>query len=124
MAIGMVRTYMEKWLHIATLGNCVVKFAFATDRMVIHCNQCDVNMTISTPQKNNEIDFSIQEFAKLHRHDGTYEMLQEKYENAKIKAELLEQAINAQEAKEAVDKLVKKHFPAAITMDKTGRKFR
>ena len=123
MAIGMVQTYMEKWLHIATQGNCVVKFAFATDRMVIHCNQCDVNMTILMP-KNNEVDFSIQEFAKLHRHDGTYETLQEKYENAKIKAELLVQTINAQEAKEVVDNLVKKRFPAAITMDKTGRKFR
>lgn len=65
-----IETYVVQWLKTATKGNVSVTFAFATDRMHLHCKVCHSEHICNQPKVSNEIDYSCQEFVKLHAHAG------------------------------------------------------
>jgi len=65
-----VETYVVQWLETATKGNVIVTFAFVTNRMQLHCKICNCEHTCRKPESNDEIDYSVQEFVKLHAHVG------------------------------------------------------
>jgi hypothetical protein len=68
-----VETYVVQWLETATKGNVSVTFAWLTNRMHLHCKVCQCEHTCTKPQASTEIDYSVQEFVKLHAHVGGHE---------------------------------------------------
>jgi hypothetical protein len=126
-------TYFDTWIKTAGNGNIIAEYAFAVDRMCLACKACKVTLTCAQPPDAETIDFSVQEFVKLHRHDGKYESEKEKLEKAQhdlqltlkdiaednnIKREILRRALLAAEMIEASAKKLR------APSDKIGRKFR
>jgi hypothetical protein len=86
--------YMKTWLTAATEGNVSVDFAVWTNRMCLYCEACGTQLTVPAPNSLEfAVDFSVQEFAKLHRHDGKYKSAQRELEtlreDTKVKREVM-----------------------------------
>jgi hypothetical protein len=63
-------TYFDKWVETATDGKVWVEYAVGTPRIRFHCKTCYCSLTIPTPTDINVIDYSTQEFVKIHGHKG------------------------------------------------------
>ena len=62
-------SYFNQLLETATKGNVTVVYAAHADRMQLHCKVCDQQLTAPW-QMGTEIDYSVQEFIKMHAHVG------------------------------------------------------
>lgn len=69
---GSIEDYMLQYLQTATKGNVRVTFAFITNRMHLHCDKCHVGLTVPRPENSHTIDYSVQEYVKIHAHVGGY----------------------------------------------------
>lgn len=73
MMPGNPHTYIAQWLQAATKGKVVAEFAaMVPDRVRFHCKECGLSLTANVHDPQT-IDFGIQEFVKLHAHNGEYE---------------------------------------------------
>lgn len=63
------RLYIEQWLKTATKGNVTVEYSLNVARMRLHCNKCDITLTVREPE-DECYDYSTQEFVKIHAHTG------------------------------------------------------
>jgi hypothetical protein len=66
------RLYLQQLLKTATNGNVTVDYALLTNRMALHCKVCDTTLTAAELVNGSAetLDYSIQEFIKLHSHAG------------------------------------------------------
>ena len=62
--------YYTHWLKVASKGNVTYTVAWATDRMMLHCGECDQTLVVSTPKDTTVVDYAVQEYVKLHRHES------------------------------------------------------
>lgn len=65
-----VRLYLDTWLKAATGGKVTVEYSLFQNRAQFKCHQCDMTLTTLEPESANVIDYSIQEFVKIHAHTG------------------------------------------------------
>lgn len=70
MASGNVQIYFDQWLATATGGKVIAHFAFLQNRVQLKCNVCEMMLTAPRPATAADIDYSIQEFVKIHSHTG------------------------------------------------------
>ncbi len=63
------KVYFDQFLATATKGNVTAEYAFLQNRMALCCKVCDQRLT-SKVLEGTEIDYSIQEFIKIHAHVG------------------------------------------------------
>lgn len=73
--VGMaadVESYIHQWLQTATKGNVKATFATQTDRMLLDCSKCDQALSAKIPEPGVS-DYAVQEFVKLHAHNGVYQ---------------------------------------------------
>lgn len=68
-----IESYMHQWLKTASGGRVKVIFATQTDRMTLYCDKCDQSLTAQIPATPYMSDFGVQQFVKLHAHNGTYD---------------------------------------------------
>ena len=62
--------YYTHWLKVASKGNVTYTVAWATDRMMLHCEECDQMLVVSTSKDTTVVDYAVQEYVKLHRHES------------------------------------------------------
>lgn len=70
MASGNIQIYFDQWLATATGGKVTAHFAFLQNRVQLKCNVCEMMLTAPRPATAADIDYSIQEFVKIHSHTG------------------------------------------------------
>lgn len=70
MASGNIQIYFDQWLATATGGKVIAHFAFLQNRVQLKCNVCEMILTAPRPATAADIDYSIQEFVKIHSHTG------------------------------------------------------
>lgn len=83
-----IHQYITQWLDAATKGKVVAEFAaMVPDRVRLHCKECGLSLTANVPDPQT-IDFGIQEFVRLHAHNGEYGKVKPtgdmKWDNGKI----------------------------------------
>ena len=92
----LIETYVQEW--VKTVGNHLsVEFAWGTGfdpfrRMRILCKKCDQTLTCGVPYTPQELDWSIQKFVNLHRHDPIAEA-EEKHKQKLMEQKLMEQQL-------------------------------
>lgn len=62
--------YYAHWLKVASKGNVTYTVAWATDRMMLHCEECEQTLVVSVPKDVEVIDYAVQAYVKLHRHES------------------------------------------------------
>jgi len=70
MAAENFRTYFDQFVKTATKGNDIIEYAYVARRMCLHCKLCDQTLTVSEPEDSMSLDYSVQEFVKIHAHIG------------------------------------------------------
>lgn len=68
----LIESYIQTWLK--TVGDhFYVEFAHNVidpfDRMRIRCQECNQTLTCDIPETPEKIDWALQKFVNLHRHD-------------------------------------------------------
>ena len=62
--------YYTHWLKVASKGNVTYTVAWATDRMMLHCKACDQTLVVPVPEDTTVVDYAVQEYVNLHRHES------------------------------------------------------
>lgn len=111
--------YVTQWLQTATKGNVIAHEALFANRLQFFCHVCQQSLTTTTDavKSDGTVDYSLQEFVKIHAHTGghkdeinaagdkvypltaDFKKIDDKPENeAKIKAKLAEYAASLNDA--------------------------
>jgi len=67
-----VREYLEQLIRVATKGNVTFEEALFVNRLKFRCKKCDMTLTAPAPESATELDYSVQEFIKIHAHLGNH----------------------------------------------------
>ena len=62
------KLYIDQFLKTATSGYVVAEYALVEDRVRLCCLKCDQTLTCSYFKSPGELEWSVQEFIKLHVH--------------------------------------------------------
>lgn len=65
-----IKTYLNQWVKTATDDKVSIDYAWFQPRMTLVCGECDQQLTAPLPKDSTTIDFSVQEFVKIHAHKG------------------------------------------------------
>jgi hypothetical protein len=113
-SVVLVRDYLRHWVKTAS-SHIDIEFASSVvdpfDRMRLICNKCHQTLTCDVPETPEKIDWALQKFAGLHRHDPVALVAEED----KIKREIV---------KAAYTPLTVDFKPARVGFAKEGRRFR
>jgi hypothetical protein len=113
-SVVLVRDYLRQWVKTAS-SHIDIEFASSVvdpfDRMRLICNECHQTLTCDVPETPEKIDWALQKFVGLHKHDPAAE--------AKLVKEFQDR-MNALK----VTLLTVDFKPARVGFAKEGRRFR
>ena len=66
------KLYLEQWVETATKGKVEIEWAWFAKRMMLACTVCKQTLTAPIPEDVNTLDYSVQEFVKIHSHSGAH----------------------------------------------------
>lgn len=66
------KLYLEQWVETATKGKVEIEWAWFVKRMMLACTVCKQTLTAPIPEDVNTLDYSVQEFVKIHAHTGAH----------------------------------------------------
>ena len=68
-----LKLYLDQWLSIAGNGNLEYQCAAVADRVMFICTLCEGQYTVPSGGLDaSTVDYGVQEFVRLHRHDGKW----------------------------------------------------
>jgi hypothetical protein len=66
------KLYLEQWVETATKGKVEIEWASFVKRMMLACTVCKQTLIAPIPEDVNTLDYSVQEFVKIHSHSGAH----------------------------------------------------
>jgi hypothetical protein len=115
----LTESYLHKWVKTAG-EHFAIDLAWGTGvdpfrRMRIHCQKCRQTLTCDIPETPEKIDWALQKFVNLHRHDPVAE--------AKEKA-LVKEVQDKMNAPKVIATAATVDFKPRALQHKEGRRFR